>query len=83
MESILDAFVRDVSNGIHSETVIRITFEGAEHGRVVSGWAIFDPCMRYFRNDRGDWTRDVSQIRLYRTQSMAAMVAKQLAEEDE
>lgn len=83
MKTNLESFMGDGTDDGRTEDVIWINMKGADHGRVVSGWAIFDPDMVYFRGYRDEWTRDLGQIKLYRTRAMAELAAAQVAVEDE
>ncbi|MEX0654443.1 MAG: hypothetical protein WD534_12705 [Phycisphaeraceae bacterium] len=83
MDSNLDTFMGDGTDDSPAEEVIQITMKGAECGQVVSGWAIFDPHMAYFRSYRDEWTRELGQIRLYGTRAMAELAAAQDAMEEE
>ena len=83
MDTNLETFMGDGTDDSPAEEVVQITMKGAECGQVVSGWAIFDPYMGYFRSYRDEWTRDLGQIRLYGTHAMADLAAAQAAEEDE
>lgn len=66
------------------DSVVKISLVGAESGRSISGWAILDGhCvvgMPYFRGYRDEWTRDIGQIRLYRSRRMAELARCQLME---
>ena len=84
MDTNLEKFMGDGTEDGPAEDVVQITMKGAEYGQVVSGWAIFDPHMAYFRSHRDEWTRDLGQIRLYGTRAMDELAAAQDAmEEDE
>lgn len=84
MDTNLETFMGDGTEDGPAEDVVQITMKGAECGQIVSGWAIFDPQMAYFRSYRDEWTRDLGRIRLYGTRAMAELAAAQeVMEEDE
>jgi hypothetical protein len=83
MDKNLDQFMGDGTMAGPAEHIIRITMKGATYSKVAAGWAIFDPIMGMFRSYRDEWTRDVGQIRLYRTREMAELAAIQHVRDDE
>lgn len=83
MDKNLERFMGDGTMDGPAEDVIQLTMKGAEYGQTVTGWAVFDPLMAMFRSYRDEWTRDVGQIRLYRTREMAELAAVQHVREDE
>jgi len=83
MDTNFTPFMDDGTQDASAEKVLQISVAGAEHGRIVSGWAVFDPDLAYFRGYQNEWTRDLGQARLYRTRAMAEMAAARHVMEDE